>query len=127
MEGVDVGMVSGHLGMPGIFVDVVDLREVDHIVPGDGHVNLRKPVTRSSSVDKPVKWKMIISQTHPERELPVRTDSHVTPVRSRLALRAGVEGLVPHHRPLRPTCDRPIPVKYVAHPLRISLKKLKPS
>ena len=53
MKGVDVGMVSGHLGMPGIFVDVVDLREVDHIVPGDGHVNLGKPVPCASSVDKP--------------------------------------------------------------------------
>ena len=53
MKGVDVGMVSGHLGMPGVFVDVVDLREVDHIVPGDGHVNLRIPVPRTSSVDKP--------------------------------------------------------------------------
>ena len=40
MKGVDVGMVSGHLGMPGIFVDVVDLREVDHIIPGDGRLRL---------------------------------------------------------------------------------------
>ena len=122
MKGVDVGMVSGHLGMPGVFVDVVDLREVDHIVPGDGHVNLRKPVPCASSVDKPGKWKLIISKTHREREreLPVRTDSHVAPVRPRMAKRAGVEGLVPHNRPLRVTCDRPIPVKYVAHPLRIS-------
>ena len=59
MKGVDVGMVSGHLGMPGIFVDVVDLREVDHIVPGDGHVNLRKPVPCASSVDKPAQKKLI--------------------------------------------------------------------
>ena len=66
MEGVDVGMVSGHLGMPGIFVDVVDLREVDHIVPGDGHVNLGIPIPRASAVDKPG-WEMIISQnTRPE-------------------------------------------------------------
>ena len=54
-------MVSGHFGMPGIFVDVVDLREVDHIVPGDGQVNLGKPVPCASAVDKPA-WKMIISQ-----------------------------------------------------------------
>ena len=60
VKGVDVGMVSGHLGMPGVFVDVVDLREVDHIVPGDGQVNLGKPVPRASAVDKPA-WKMIIS------------------------------------------------------------------
>ena len=44
MKGVDVGMVSGHLGMPGVFVDVVDLRHVDQNVPGDGHVSLCKPL-----------------------------------------------------------------------------------
>ena len=59
VKGVDVGMVSGHLGMPGVFVDVVDLREVDHIVPGDGHVNLRKPVPCASSVDIPAGKKII--------------------------------------------------------------------
>ena len=64
VKGVDVGMVSGHLGMPGIFVDVVDLRQVDHIVPGDGHVNLRIPVPRASTVDKPAR-KMTISQKTP--------------------------------------------------------------
>ena len=67
MKGVNVGMVGGHLGMPGVFVDVVDLREVDHIVPGDGHVNLRKPVPCTSAVDKPA-WKKIIPQkSHNER------------------------------------------------------------
>ena len=35
VKGVNVGMVGGHLGMPGVFVDVVDLRNVDQIVPGD--------------------------------------------------------------------------------------------
>ena len=70
MKGVDVGMVSGHLGMPGVFVDVVDLREVDHIVPGDGHVNLPILVPRAPSVDKPIKCKMIISpETHCERRV----------------------------------------------------------
>ena len=70
MKGVDVGMVSGHLGMPGVLVDVVDLREVDHIVPGDGHVNLRISVPRAPSVDKPGKCKMIISpETHRERRV----------------------------------------------------------
>ena len=69
MKGVDVGMVSGHLGMPGVLVDVVDLREVDHIVPGDGHVNLRITVPSASSVDKPA-WKVIISpEPHRERRV----------------------------------------------------------
>ena len=64
VKGVDVGMVSGHLGMPGVFVDVVDLRNVDQIVPGDGHVNLCKPVPRASAVDKPA-CKMLISPPTP--------------------------------------------------------------
>ena len=64
VKGVDVGMVSGHLGMPGVFVDVVDLRNVDQIVPGDGHVNLCKPVPSASAVDKPA-WKMLISPPTP--------------------------------------------------------------
>ena len=70
MKGVDVGMVSGHLGMPGIRVDVVDLRELDHIVPGDGHVNLSIPGPRAPSFDKPEKGRMINSpETHPERRV----------------------------------------------------------
>ena len=70
MKGVDVGMVSGHLGVPRIFVDVVDLREVDHIVPGDGHVNLRIPVPCASTVDKPAR-KMTISQKTPRESMGV--------------------------------------------------------
>ena len=46
MEGVDVGMVSGHLGMPGILVDVVYLGILHHIVPGDGHINLSEEIVK---------------------------------------------------------------------------------
>ena len=103
MKGVDVGMVSGHLGMPGIFVDVVYLRILHHIVPGDGHINLSETVPGAHAVD-----------------ISVRADGHVAPVRSGRAPRAGVERLVPHHSPLWVASDRPVPVEDVAHPLSIS-------
>ena len=89
--------------MPRIFEDVVDLRDVNDIIPGDGHVNLGVSIASASPIN-----------------IPVRTDGHVAPVRARLTEAAGVEGLVSHHRPLRMSCDCSIPVKYVSHPLCVS-------
>ena len=89
--------------MPGIFEDVVDLRYVNDIIPGDGHVYLGVAISSASPIN-----------------IPMRTAGHVAPVRVRLTEAAGVEGLVSHHCPLGVTCDCPVPVKYIAHPLRIS-------
>ena len=107
MEGVDVGVVGGHLRMPGILIDVVDLREIHYVVPGDGHVDLSVAVPGAPGVD-----------------ISVWADRHVAPVRARRAPGAGVERLVPHNTPLRRACDRPVPVKDVAHPLSVPCNRM---
>ena len=89
--------------MPGIFENVVDLRYVNDIIPGDGHVYLGVAISSACPIN-----------------IPVRTAGHVAPVRVRLTEAAGVEGLVSHHRPLRMSRDCSIPIKYVSHPLCVS-------
>ena len=96
-------MVCGQLGMPGVFVDIVDLRPLDDVTPGDGHVNLGKPVASARPVDVSV-W----------------AGRHVAPVWAGLTQRAGVEWLVPHNSPLRMTSDGPVIVVDVAHPLSVA-------